>query len=600
MRILLLLTLSVLTGFSAFSQQEKPVVIDGKKFIMHTVEKGHTLYAISKKYSVSIEDIVSENPGAAEGVKLGDRLKIPVDRMDKSATKTPAPVIDNNVILHTVSKKETLYSIAKRYNVEPSDIAEVNPDAVSNLREGGTLKIPVNKVKFMPSSTLIPAEDGNSIAHQVAKQETLYSLSKLYNVSIEEIKNANGGINQGLREGMILRIPRPVEMKSLPVVTRYVDGSVVNPFQTQTVPSATVGTSGKMFDDYKVAILLPFELPRMDSLSKLGHELVGLEFYQGAMLAIDSLRQLGINMDVHIFDTNKDATLVKQLLQKPELSAIDLFIGPLYKSELMALSEVASSRNAHIVCPVPQAGGILVNRPYMSKAHCDDATQLTALARFIVKSHSRDNVVMINPMKPTKEKLGSLFASAYGVAHAIGGNPLKEVTGDVVTLTMIESKLVQGKNNVVYVASNELTYVISIINKLKELQANYEITLIGNEDWIRFDQIDNAVKNRLNLHLTLPSFVNYSSPVVINFIAKYREKYGTEPNKYGYLGYDVTMYYLYGMAKQGREFFKTLNQSGIDLTAHKFNLERPSESVGFNNFGAFVVRYNEFKLEIVE
>ncbi len=596
----LILIFCLATGASA--QQEKPVVIDGKKFIMHTVEKGHTLYAISKKYSISIDDIVAENPNASQGVKVGDRLKIPVGKMDKSANKTPAPVLDNNIILHTVSKKETLYSIAKRYSVEPSDIVEINPSVLNSLPEGTQVKIPINKAKFVPSSTLVPAEDGTTFNHVVAKQETLYSLSKLFNVTVEEIKSANGGLNQGLREGMTLRIPKqlapvPAKNTEVPVAS--------NPFVTQSVPAShssnPVTGSHAMFGDYKVAMLLPFELARMDSLEKLGHDQVALEFYQGAMIAIDSLRNMGVNMDVQIFDTQKDAAHVKQLLHKPELSAIDLFIGPLYKSELMALSDIAATRHSHVICPVPQAGGILINRPFLSKAHCDDATQIAALARFLVHRHSHDNIVMISPVKPTKEKFSSLFHQAYTVAHAeSGGSPLSEIAGDAVTLQMIESKLVHGRNNMVYVASNELAYVISVINKLKELQGVYEITLVGNEDWVRFDQIDNAVKNRLHLHLTMPSFVNYESPVVRDFLMKYRDKFGTDPNKYGFLGYDVTMYYLLGISRQGREFFKHLDNNQVALTAHKFKFERPSETTGFNNFGAFIVKYADFKLEVVE
>jgi len=594
-RILSVLSLFFSLVVGAYAQQEKPVVIDGKKFIMHTVERGHTLYAISKKYSISIDDIVAENPNASQGVKVGDRLKIPVDKMDRSANKNPTPVIDHNIILHTVAKKETLYSIARRYNVEPSDIVEINPEVTANLREGGVIKIPVNKAKFVPASTLVPAEDGTTFNHTVTKQETLYSLSRQFNVTVEEIKAANGGLIQGLREGMPLRIPKS-QVVAEPVKSTEVPASS-NPFQTPSLG----GNQPALFGDYRVAIMLPFELARMDSLERLGHGQVALEFYQGALIAIDSLRAIGANMDIQIFDTNKDATQIKQLLQKPELSSIDLFIGPLYKSELLALSDIASTRHAHVVCPVPQTGGILVNRPFMSKAHCDDATQIATLARFLVNRHSKDNVVMVNPIKQTKEKFGSLFLSAYSVAHAkAGGNPLKEVIGDVVTTAMIESKLVQGKNNMVYVASNELSYVISVVNKLKDLRANYEITLIGNEDWEYFTQIDNALKNQLNLHLTMSSFIDYNSQVVRDFLIKYRERYGTDPNKYGFLGYDVTMYYLYGMSRHGREFFRTLDQPAMHLTANKFKFERPSETVGFNNFGAYIVRYNDFKLEIVE
>lgn len=605
-KIAALLTLLMLVKAS-FGQTDKPVIIDGKKFIIHTVEKGHTLYAISKKYSVTVEDIVKENQQASMGVKVGDRLRIPFDRIDKSEAKNPAPTIEKDYLLHTVVKKETLYSISKRYGVEPSDIIEANPETAGNLREGLSLKIPVSRAKQVPAVNLTPADDGATMTHTVQKQETLYSLSKTYNVTVDEIKSANGGLSQGLREGMVIRIPKASEARQNTMPTsRPVQQDNSNPFQTTTTIPSNSGSrsqdNGKeqpMFGNYKVAMMLPFEMAKMDSIEKLGHDLVALEFYQGAMIAIDSLRQLGLEMDVYVYDTNKDAGKVRQLTARPELSDVDLFIGPMYKSELMALSDYAANTRAHVVCPVPQSGGILMNRPFLSKAHCDDATQISSLTRFLVRRYSQDNIVMVAPLKPTKEKFNTLFASAFAAARN-GGTMLKELTADQLSVASIESKLVAGKKNVVYCATNELAYITSLINKLLDLQSRYDIILVGNEDWAKLDQIDNSYKNRLSLHLPMANFVDYSSPLVRDFLYKYRERYGTDPNKYGFLGFDVTMYYLYGMSKQGREFFRTIDQPGMRLTSTRFKMEKPSETVGFNNFGIFIVKYNDFRLEVVD
>ncbi|MES2628725.1 MAG: LysM peptidoglycan-binding domain-containing protein, partial [Bacteroidota bacterium] len=148
----------LLTTVLSSAQTDKPVVIDGKKFVMHTVEKGHTLYAISKRYMVTIEDILKENPAASEGVKVGDRLRIPFDKINKADAKNPAPQIEKDYLLHTVAKKETLYSISRRYEVEPSDIIEANPATAANLQEGTVLKIPVARVKFVSAVNLMPAD----------------------------------------------------------------------------------------------------------------------------------------------------------------------------------------------------------------------------------------------------------------------------------------------------------------------------------------------------------------------------------------------------------------------------------------------------------
>jgi LysM repeat protein len=591
---IILLMFCALPFAGTTSAQEKPVVIDGNKYYIHTVEKGHTLYAISKKYSVDIAYIIRENPNAANGVKVGDRLRIPVDRIDKEMAKNPAPAIQNDFLIHTVSKKETVYSICKRYNIESNDLVEANPKVTTGLYEGMTLKIPVQKAKFTPTGSLMPADDGTAIIHKVQKQETLYSLSRQYNLTVEELTAYNNGLPQGLKEGMLLKIPKKIPARTEPKPS-------ATPFQTtQTVNS---GTPNKNSGSYKVAMLLPFETERLDSLPKLGHDQIALEFYQGAMIAIDSLREMGVTLDLYIYDTKKDAAIVKMLMTKPELSGVDLFIGPMYKSELMALSDIAGRSGAHIVCPVPQSGGILMNRPYLSKAHCDDATQLKATARFIAGRHSRDNVIVISPTTNT-DKLGFNFMAAYNQAKEgqtfATRDSLRKILSDVVTKDMIISKLQPGSKNVIYIGSNQLSYVSGIITKVSELADQYDIDVFGNEDWSRFDQISFNTKSRVNLHLPMASFIDYDSPVVKNFLSHYREKFGTDANKYGFLGYDVTFYYMLGMWRQGRDFFNNLNESGIQLTSTRFKMEKPSEDVGFNNFGAFIVRYRDYKIEIAD
>ncbi|HEX4887476.1 MAG TPA: LysM peptidoglycan-binding domain-containing protein, partial [Luteibaculaceae bacterium] len=381
----------VLHTQKVLAQSEKPVIIDGTKYIIHQVEKGHTLYAISKKYAISMDALLSANPGASAGVKVGDRLRIPVDKMDKMATTGSSPQIQSDLLIHTVAKKETLYSLARRYDITPAEILSANPGLGSTLSEGQLLRIPVKKGKNGQPSFYKEAEEEIATIHVVGANETLYSLSKLFNVSIDEIKAANGGLPQGLILGQTIKIPKKGEFERNSESSS--SGTFPAPkgesmFTTQT-PTPSNNSAVTRNAEYasggslKVVMMLPFEAARLDSVDKLGHDQVALEFYQGALIALDTVRSMGTDLNVYIYDSNKDGKRVKEIATKPDLNNADLFIGPMYKSELLALAEVSGARQAHIVCPVPQSGGILMNRPFISKAHCDDATQLSALTRFI-------------------------------------------------------------------------------------------------------------------------------------------------------------------------------------------------------------------------
>jgi len=136
-------------GFIAFNcsvAQDNVRVIDGNKFIVHKIEKGHTLYSISKKYNIELADIVNANPQIDKGLKAGEELLIPAGVAEK-----PMPTINQKErkavktaeISHEVQPGETLFSISKKYDVTDKEIIDKNPSAQKGIRAGETLLIPL-------------------------------------------------------------------------------------------------------------------------------------------------------------------------------------------------------------------------------------------------------------------------------------------------------------------------------------------------------------------------------------------------------------------------------------------------------------------------
>ncbi|HKL40922.1 MAG TPA: LysM peptidoglycan-binding domain-containing protein, partial [Cryomorphaceae bacterium] len=87
--------------------------IDGNDYYLFYVEPGNTLYAISKMFSVSVEDLVGANPTAEEGLEIGQEILVPIRAVDKRAARKKEVKVEGDVILHKVQKKETLFSISK-------------------------------------------------------------------------------------------------------------------------------------------------------------------------------------------------------------------------------------------------------------------------------------------------------------------------------------------------------------------------------------------------------------------------------------------------------------------------------------------------------
>ena len=114
---------AILFSSFVFSQEKATEIeiINGNKYYIHKIEKGNTLYAISKKYLVDIDVLIEENPLIKDGFKIDQVIKIPIRRQNKNLEKSNTPGIKADNMLHTVEKGQTLYSLSKLYNIDLSN-----------------------------------------------------------------------------------------------------------------------------------------------------------------------------------------------------------------------------------------------------------------------------------------------------------------------------------------------------------------------------------------------------------------------------------------------------------------------------------------------
>lgn len=183
---------------------------DGKLFILHRITAGETLYSISKKYKVSVEEVKKANPASAQGLQVGQILKVPTVLPAASATANTSL---ESAKKHTVAAGETLYSIATKYGISVDALKKANPGLSSSISVGQELNLPVTggttTTAAKPTTTTTPTTTTNvskeTIEHKVAAGETFYSIAKKYNVSVEDIKKTNPGIS-ALKVGQIVKV----------------------------------------------------------------------------------------------------------------------------------------------------------------------------------------------------------------------------------------------------------------------------------------------------------------------------------------------------------------------------------------------------------
>lgn len=224
----------ILSGLSFFSPEIKKdsiglETINGKVFIVHKVDAGETLYAISKRYGVTIEQIVAQNPAADGGLEVDQILKVPY------VPRTVKPVAQGKK--HVVAEKETLFSISRLYGVTVDDIKKWNNLTDNALSLGQELVI-------KNQTTIQPVNAGTSprtakVTHTVAAKETMYSITRQYGITVEQLREWNGLQNDELKVGQTLFVSQPMNdavKQSTPTQTITQVQTETNPVTQQVTP----------------------------------------------------------------------------------------------------------------------------------------------------------------------------------------------------------------------------------------------------------------------------------------------------------------------------------------------------------------------------
>lgn len=188
MRELLIISLVFILSFNKIIAQDS--------IIEHKIQKGETAYFIAQKYKVSIDEIYKLNPESQNGIKDNQVLKIPVHHSESTISKQQT---------HIVAPKETLFGLSKQYHVSVEAIQNANQETLANgLQIGQELIIPQNPDHSSKQENVISSK----ATHLVVAKESLFSIARQYNVSVQDLENLNKDILiNGLQIGQTISIP---------------------------------------------------------------------------------------------------------------------------------------------------------------------------------------------------------------------------------------------------------------------------------------------------------------------------------------------------------------------------------------------------------
>jgi LysM repeat protein len=584
------------------------------------VKEGHTLYSISRVYNVPQKEILLENPNAYIGLQPGQALKIPFLPETTEEEYFPGES-GEEFVFHTIEPGQTLFFLSRYYGVEMEEIARFNPGVEDGLQVSQVVKIPAMKVSITREG--FPAEDDNYFHHKVEQGETLYSLSRKYEVPIRSIRRANDKLFWGLKYGEYIRIPKFVDeepdenvIAEIPLDRMAAEPLPADIFDMEAVLDAECASFN--YTDYNrpfnVALMLPFYIERNfptevsgaieqqetgitgqqpDSDELYGQTEPFLEFYEGALLAVESLIGSGVSINLRVIDTERNPARVQEILREPGFSNMDLIIGPVYPENIKIVADWARWNQVNVVSPLTSRTELLAGNPYLFQVTPSSTVELEQASVFItnfptsnfVLIHKNDENNMVNSFK---NNIFRHFSYSSGYDNLV----FKEViyTGPTVN---IGQSLVAGEKNIVIIPSSDQAFVSDVLMRLNVLSRTYDITIFGLHEWQRFANLEVEYLHNMELHFASPYFIDYDNGDVKDFLGRFRNKYKTEPSYYGFQGYDIMFYFLQALKNYGPDFHECLPIIRTELLQADFLFRKSDMHDGFENNGITIVKYDK-------
>jgi LysM repeat protein len=541
----------------------------------HKVEPKETLYGIENKYGVSDEALKKANPDLEKlGLQIGQTLIIPSSSGEKTTVSS-----SEKVVYHEVLAKETKYSIAKQYGITIEELEKKNPEIIPNLPIGYLLVIKGTAPKATNTTSqkeLIKSITPkiNYITYVVKPKETLYSLSKMAGLLQDELVLLNPALANGVEIGMEIKVP---ETAAIP--------KEVEVKKTYTTLSKNSNERKKM------VLLLPFNLTKIegDTVNSISNRLrkdkflnMTLDFYAGALMAIDSAKTIGIPVDVSIFDSQetKNSSAISSIHQQNNLDSADAIIGPFYQNNVEKTAALVSNSNAAVISPLSKDVGNSYPNLFQTIPTAD-ALKRAVFDYMIAKD---GNIIAVIDKK--KESAKQFMQQNYSQVRF---SALQE--NGSFSAENFKSLLIKDKVNYVVLASENTGMIKWLMTTMISVMAKYNVELVIMEPNETLDTDEINFEQLTKLKLMYPSITreNYSAEAQI-FKKEFRKKNKIAPSTYATRGFDVTFDTMMRLS-QDKKYEATADDTATEQVDNKFEYYKKTDG-GYTNKGIYILYYD--------
>ncbi|NVK51703.1 MAG: LysM peptidoglycan-binding domain-containing protein [Flavobacteriaceae bacterium] len=497
-------------------------------------------------------------------------------------------------IVYKVKQGETMRSIAKKLQMKTKDLLRLNPDVRRRPEPDTEIFIPrKNSENLVVSSdntsknnsikstdvkkdTIISVEEIDTITddyvlHKVSKGDTFYSITRYYNVLESELLMLNPELSEGLKLGATIKIKKRV------------DGEEIDLIYKDTIADDT---------PLKIALLLPFRAETLDTVDvrdvfKDGDRNLAnivTDFYLGAELAVDSLRNQGLQIELSVFDTEKRNTKIHEIIESKVLEDKDAIIGSIYSDETKKLASVVS---APLIFPVFSKAQTSFSSSKIVKTAPDKHLYKEKLLSHITKRYTNQNIIVVG------DSTTASITQIKQIANILKQHDSIDVVHEIIPhygyiaqerfLKMMQPDTTKVENWVIIATTNDVVAADAINSLISfpdpeepeegeepEEKINYTVKLFGFE---KSDYVNNNKLAQLGFVYVTDTYIDESSVMAKNFNKQYLKKNKALPSYYATRGFDVTYDILMRLAS-GKKLSRTFSDGISYRVESKFDYNK--------------------------
>jgi LysM repeat protein len=560
-------------SLSLYSQTsiDSTTTINNVKYGVHEVKQGQTLFSLSKEYKVSFSLLKQLNQDKLQGLAIGDYVYIPLKGQNyanqQSVTSPTTKVEEEQQILvdtkekidgdaheFTVPKGATVYGVCKKFSISKEDLFRWNPSVeTEGLKEGQVIIIKELNVSDEKDSNSIDKDDDGALTVEAVKNY----FSKNSNDSVISTDKVQVNIHK--------------------------DSSV-----------------------FHLAIMLPFQIANQNAVNALNKEEnnkeklqketeISLEFYNGIQLALDSLKSLGLNAKVFVYDTKADTNEVKKIMSRKEIKAMDLIIGPLYAKNFEIAANKALEYDIAIASPFIKNNEIVQSNKKVIRCQPNFDSKLDRMLYEAERKHMKDKIILVYQTKNLEK--AKLFERRL-MAKALQKDSLIKldiVLAEGVYQAFNYFNADTNTTNAIFILDNEESFTTRFTTKLHLRADDFSFQVYAMDELLDFKNIEIAVWDSLKMNVI--GQMNADQGVVLDdhLYKKYFEKFYNEPSGYALLAYDIAFTLLHSCRYSNLFSPAYVVGKNIEGNALDFRFQYSGKDGGIYNNYATTFQYRKYQ-----